>query len=254
MTSVWIVAYNTLRQTLRQRLLYNVAIFGIGLVLVSKVIGDLTYGYADRVVRSIGLAGVAISLDLIALLVGVSLIHDEIDRKTLFVVLVRPVSRAQYVVGRYLGLVATLVLTLFGLSAVFIIALISSRGWPVLGDFIALSASIPESAILAGVGLVLSSFSTPTLSAGIGIGVWIAAASTDDFVRLTQKEGGLIHLVARVVYYILPSTARFNFREIAIYDQVVPFADWAGTFAYGVVYCIVLAALASAILNRREMV
>jgi ABC-type transport system involved in multi-copper enzyme maturation permease subunit len=254
MKAIWIVASNTFRQTVRQRLFYNIAIFGIGMVLLSMVIGGLTYGYADRVVRSVGLAGVAISVDLIALLVGVTLIHQEIDRKTLFVVLVRPVSRGQYVWGRYLGLVSTLIVALVGLSLVFFGTLIMSRGSPVSGDFIALSAAIPESAILAGIGLVLSSFSTPSLSAGIGLGIWIASASTDDFVRLTAPQGGLAHVLAQISYYIFPSTARFNFREWAIYEHVVSVTDWASAMGYGVVYCVVLGGLASLILSRREMI
>src|SRR5438067_1870881 len=119
MTPIFIVAANTFRQTLRQRLFYNIFIFGVGMVLLSLVVGNITYGYQHRVVRSIGLSGVALALDLIAILVGVTLIHQEIDRKTLFVVLVRPIGRAQYVWGRYLGLVAALSLTLVGLTAVY---------------------------------------------------------------------------------------------------------------------------------------
>jgi ABC-type transport system involved in multi-copper enzyme maturation permease subunit len=218
------------------------------------VLGTITYGFIDRVVRSIGLGGIAIALDLIALLVGTTLIHQEIDKKTLFVVLVRPVRRFEYLVGRYLGLVATLALTLIGLSAVFFFALSLSNGNPQQGDFVALAAALPESAILAGVGIVLSTFSTPTIASGIGIGIWIVGETTDDFVQLTLKAEPSVHAIAQIAYYVFPGLSRFNFRELAIYNMSATFAEYGGAFIYGVAYCVFLGALGSIILSRREMV
>jgi ABC-2 type transport system permease protein len=253
-SAIWIIAQNTFRQTLRQRVFYNVAIFGVGMVLLSMLVGNITYGYIDRVVRSIGLGGVSVALAPLALMVGTTLVHQEIDKKTLFVVLVRPVQRWQYIAGRYLGLIATLALTLVGLSVVFCFALFMSFGSPQPADFVALAASLPESAILGGVGILLSSFSTPTLSAGIGIGIWIVGACTDDFIELTKKADPGVRMLAKIAYYAFPSLARFNFRDLAIYEHTAKVQDYAGAFAYGLAYCILLGAAASVILSRREMV
>ncbi len=254
MTSIFVLAINTFRQTMRQRLLYNIAIFGVGMVLVSMVIGNITFGYPDRVVRSIGLSGVAIALDLIALLVGVTLIHQEIDRKTLFVVLIRPIERWQYVCGRYLGLLMAIALMGLGLSVVFIVTLLSVGGTPGANDFIALLAAVPEAALLGGIGLTLSAFSTPTLSAGIGLGLWLSAATTDDLVRLTAKaESVEVKYLAKFIYYALPSLHRLNFREAAIYQDPVSTAEFVSALGYGALYACALVAIASLILSRREM-
>jgi Cu-processing system permease protein len=255
MNAIWVIALNAFRQTMRQRLFYNVAVFGIGMMLLSMVVGNLTFGYPDRVVRSIGLSGVSIALNLVGLLVGVGLIHQEIDKKTLFVVLTRPVRTWQYVLGRYLGLVLTLFVAAAGLSVVFLLTLVSSSGTPAAQDFLALIATIPEAAILGGLGIVLSSFSTPTLSAGIGIGMWIACSALDDFVRLAEKaQAQSTATIARVVSYILPNLSRFNFREVAIYQSAPPFNEFFFALAYGGLYALALVALASAILSRREMI
>jgi hypothetical protein len=120
-------------------------------------------------------------------------------------------------------------------------------------DFAALSMAFPEAAILAGVGLLLSSFSTPTLSAGIGLGIWLIGASTDDFLALTKNSDPMVKMIAEVGYYVFPSLARFNFREFAIYKVAVSGEDYAWAFAYGGVYCALLAAIASLILSRRQM-
>ncbi|MBK8014334.1 MAG: ABC transporter permease [Deltaproteobacteria bacterium] len=254
MRVIGLIAFNTFRQTLRQRLYYNVAIFGVGMLILSMVMGNITFGYPDRVVRSIGLSGVCISLDLIALLVGVGLIHEEIDKKTLFVVLARPVGRVRYVAGRYLGLVSALGLALFGLTGVYFLTLTAAGGsitWP---DVVAVAAALPEAMLLGGIGLVLSAFSTPTLSSGIGFGLWIAAATSDDLVRLTAKAEPSVRALTTAVYYALPSLERLNFRQAAIYGQHLGVWEVVGALSYGAVYSVFLVALASLILSRREMI
>lgn len=247
------IATNTLRQTVRQRLFYNILFFGVGLVILAMVVSNITFGFPDRVVRSIGLSGVTLATDLMALLIGVNLIHQEIDRKTLFVVLTRPVHRWQYVTGRYLGLVMAVVLMSIGLAAVFVVVLVMAKGSLTHQDAFALAAAVPEACILGAVGLVLSSFSTPTLGTGLGIGVWLIGASTDDFVKLTLDQG-MNNQIAQVVSYAFPALARLNFRDNAVYSLPVSLGDWSGAVVYAVVYVSALIALASAILSRREMV
>jgi Cu-processing system permease protein len=253
MSPILLIAANTLRQTIRQRLYFNIAVFGVGMVLLAMVVGQITFGYPDRVVRSLGLTGVTIAVDLLALLTSVSLIHEEIDRKTLFVVLTRPLSRWQYVVGRYLGLLVAVTLAMTGFGAVFFLVLMAVGGTPTAIDLWALAAAIPEAAILGAFGMVLSAFSTPTLSAGIGLGFWLAAATTDDLMNLTAKSEAPARLVATAAYYALPSLARFNFRELAVYGGAVSLPDVLGTLGYAGLYMAGLVALASVILSRREM-
>jgi Cu-processing system permease protein len=252
MNAVLMIASNTFRQTVRQRLFYNVLLFGVGMVVFSMVVGNLTYGFPDRVVRSIGLSGVSLALDLMAMFIGVTLIHQEIDKKTLFVLLTRPVARWQYVAGRFVGLLAALVTITVGLSLVFAFVLTSVRGRMTGLDLLALSSAFPEAAVLGAIGLVLSTFSTPTIGSGIGIGAWIIAASTDDLIGLTEKDT-LAHDAAQVLSFVFPSLARFNFREAAVYQSDIPLIDGVTVWLYGGAYCLALVALASAILARREM-
>lgn len=254
MNSIWRIATNTLRQTIRERLFFNILIFGIAMILLSMVVGNLTYGTVFRVVRSIGLSGVTIAIDLIALLVAVGLVHQEIDRKTLFVVLVRPIARWQYVLGRYLGLLLAVALALAGFSLIYSTAVVLGSGSPSGKDALALLMVLPEAAVLAAFGILLSSFSTPTLSAGVGLGFWIAATAVDDLVRLTQEAPEWVQSVARGVYYLLPAFERFDFRQNALYDLPVDSTLVAASASYGIVYAAALVAISALILSRREMV
>ena len=127
MNALWMIASNTVRQTVRQRLFYNVALFGVGMVVLAMIVSNITFGFPDRVVRSIGLSGVTFAVDLMALLVGVTLVHQEIDKKTLFVLLTRPLTRWQYVAGRFLGLFLTIVAMTVGLGLAFAAVLALTR-------------------------------------------------------------------------------------------------------------------------------
>ena len=253
LTAIGLVASNTLRQTIRQRLYFNIGVFGVGMVLLAMVVGQITFGYPDRVVRSIGLSGVSMAVDLMALLVGVSLVYDEIDKKTLFVVLTRPLSRASYMIGRFVGLVLAIVLALLGFSLIFVAVLEAVGGDLRAADVFALVGVIPEAAILGAFGLLLSAFSTPTLSAGVGIGFWIVAATTDDLVNLTVKSEQPLRALVRGLYYVLPSFARFDFRSVAVYAGEVVAADFWLAMAYGGLYAAGLLGLASVVMSRREM-
>ena len=254
MSRILAVAHNTFRQTVRERLFFNIFIFGAFMLLLGMVVANITFGHGDRVVRSIGLTGITLALDLIGLLIGVSLIHQEIDKKTLFVVLTRPIRRWEYTVGRYLGLLLSLATALAGLVVMYIPTLMFVGGDPSAADVLAFGSSWLEAGIIAGFGVMLSAFSTPTLSAGMGIGMWIAAATTDDLVRLTANAGGPPHTMAKVVNYILPSLSRLNFRDAVIYSQSIDLTAYAWAMLYGGVYCVLLVAIASIILSRREMV
>ncbi|MEL6186147.1 MAG: ABC transporter permease subunit, partial [Myxococcota bacterium] len=174
-------------------------------------------------------------------------------RKTLFVVLTRPVSRAQYVLGRYLGLVAALAGVVLGFSLVFFLMLGYVLAAPTSLDVLALAMAFVEAAVLAAFAMVLSSFSTPSLAAGIGLGFWIAAASTDDLVNLTAKADGPTRFLAGTISYLLPAFARFNFRDAAVHGLAVDPGAVLQTFLYGGLYAAAFVALASLILGRREM-
>lgn len=254
MSAILRIATNTLRQTIRQRLYFNIAVFGVFMLILSMVMARITFGDSARVVRSIGLSGTAIAIDLMALLVGVSLVHQEIDKKTLFVILTRPIRRWQYLVGRYLGLMAAVFTALIGFTLIFVVTVTVSKGSPVQTDFVALFAIMAEAAVIAAFGILMSSFSTPTLSAGIGLGFWLACTTTDDLVRLTVKAEPATHQLAKIISYLLPSLERFNFREAAVYKVPIETGDFLWSMVYGGMWAVVLLAIASVVLSRREMV
>ncbi len=248
------IASNTLREVIRQRLFVNLAVFGAALLLLAVVVSNITYGFPDRVVRSIGLGATSVVTNMLSLLVGISLIHQEIDRKSLFVILTRPVGRGTYVHGRFLGLVAVVWAALLGFALLFLLSLVMVGGHVQPSDALALFMVGVEATVLGAFALLLSSFSTPMVAAGIGLGFWIACASVDDLVSLTRGDDMLPQLLATVLAWVLPNFARFNFREAAVYQDPASFGLVAWTLGYALLFIIALQLATIAVMRRREMI
>lgn len=246
--------YNTIREIVRQRLFSNVLIFGVGIVLLAVTVSTLTYGEPARSVRSIGLSGVEIIGGLAAVLAGVGIIHRELDRKTIAVVLTRPIGRPTFVVSRYFGLVLTVWAVMVLLFLLVEAAVWVLGGAPSLVDGGALILAAAKAAVLAGAATAMSAYSTPTLSAGLCFGFWIAAESVDDFAGLAAAgdDPGMSTL-ATVFGWVIPSFERASMIEAAVYAAPM---DWA-RLGLGVLHCslysVFLVAIAAAILTRRDI-
>lgn len=254
MTQLWLLASNTIREVIRQKLFLNVLVFGLLMILFAQVVANLTYGQADRVVRSIGLSGTALALDLLAVLLGVAVVHREIERKTALVVLTRPVSRGTFILGRFFGVAAATTLAAVGFGAVYVLTLWSVRGSPTGLDALALGGALVESWIVGAFAVLLSCVTTPSLGAGVALGFIIAASSIDDVVNLTAQDGGALHAVAIGLSYVMPSFARLNFREAAVYGDIVP--PWAvgGALVYAACFAALFLVLATLALRNKELV
>lgn len=254
MRAVYLLATNTLREVVRQKLFLNVIVFGVLMILFAQVVANLTFGRADRVVRSIGLSGMAIALDLLAVLLGVAIIHREIERKTALVVLTRPVSRGAFVLGRYLGVASAGGIAAVGFAVVYALTLATVRGSATALDGLAMSGALVESWVVAAFAVLLSCITTPSLGAGVALGFIIACSSIDDVVNLTAKDGGFMHELATVLSYLLPSFARMNFRGAAIYEEAVSAFTVGQSFLYAAGFSVVFLALAALALGRKELV
>lgn len=254
MNKLWLLATNTIREVVRQKLFLNVIVFGVLMIIFAQVVANLTFGRADRVVRSIGLSGMALALDLLAVLLGVAIVHREIERKTALVVLTRPVSRGTFIAGRFAGVATANTLAAVGFAAVFVSTLLSVRGTPTGLDFLAMGGALLESWIVAAFAVLLSCITTPSLGAGVALGFIIAAASIDDVVNLTAKDGGFMHDFAVALSYVLPSFSRLNFRDAAVYGDVVPAVTVAQAVGYSAAFAAIFLVLATLALRNKELV
>lgn len=257
MTNVPILAWVTVREALRQKLAVNLLVFAIALVSASFMISTLTFGEQYRVIVNIGLTAMEVFGTLIAVFLGAGLVAGDVQRRTVYPIVAKPVSRAEYVAGRYAGLVATTTLNLAVMAVVFVAVLgFYLRGFGFVAEtpLLATLAGIAlQLAMTAAVAVLFSTFTTPTLSAIFALALVVAGHLASDLVRYWAKQGAAAAWMGKALYVVVPNLEALNFKEAMVYKDALPAGPLAASLLYGVLYALGVTAVAAAIFTRRDL-
>jgi Cu-processing system permease protein len=257
MNKIAAIAALTVREAFRQKLAVNLLVFALALLAASITISNFTFGEQYRIIVDIGLSAMEIFGTLIAVFLGSGLVAREVERRTLYPVIAKPVSRAQYLVGRYLGLVATTSLNLLIMAAVFSAVLAfytgglrflleTPFGW-------VLAAMVVRFAVVAAIATLFSSFSTATLAAIFTLALVVAGHLSSDLVRYWATRGTWSGLLGRAGYVLVPNLEALNIKEAMVYKDVVSPTFALTGLAYGLLYAAALVALSTAVFGRRDL-
>jgi len=251
------VALNTIREALRERLMYNLAVFALVLIGGSLTISQLTLGEQYRIIADIGTSSSQLFGTFIAVFLGVAMMAREVDRRTCYAALARPISRAQFLVGKYLGLAAVLALNVAAMAAATAAMLLVYRGpggipaGPFLGAF---SLIFVHLCLCAAFAFLFASFSTPTLSVIFTLSV-IGAGHVFSEVRpfwLTTPNVGLKSLV-RVLDFTLPNMGLVDMKEALTYGDAVTAGSFALRLGYGLTWTGLALVGAAVIFSRKDV-
>jgi ABC-type transport system involved in multi-copper enzyme maturation permease subunit len=251
------LAWVTFREALRQRLAVNLLVFAIALVSASFILSTLTFGEQYRIIVDIGLTAMEVFGTLIAVFLGANLVAGDVERRTVYPIIAKPVSRAQYVAGRYVGLVATTTINL-AVMAVFFVGVLAYylEGLGFLGStplLATLAGTAFQFAMIAAVAVFFSSFSTATLSAIFTLSLVVAGHLASDLVRYWSLQGDAAGWVGKALYLVVPNLEALNFKEAMVYRDALGAATVAPAFLYAVLYSVGVVAAAAAIFTRRDL-
>ncbi|HET9554211.1 MAG TPA: ABC transporter permease [Anaeromyxobacteraceae bacterium] len=256
-SSTLTIARVTLAEALRDRLLYNLVVFAVLLVAGSLTISQLTLGDQFRIIANIGTSATQVFGLLIAVFLGVGLVSREMDRRTCYPALARPVSRAGFVVGKYLGLLATLGLNVALMAAatgVMLSLYVGQQALSVPAFAAAFALTFLQLAVAGALAVLFSTFSTATLSAIFALSIvgagWLFGEVRAFWVAARQVElKGLI----RVLDALLPNMSLLDLKESVTYGDPVTLGSVLARAAYGAGYAGVLVALAALVFSRRDV-
>jgi ABC-type transport system involved in multi-copper enzyme maturation permease subunit len=253
-TRILAVAGNTVREAVRNRILYTLLAFAVVMIGSSAMLSNLSYVEQGRILQDIAFSAARLFGVAIAIAVGIHLIHREVDRRTIYTILAKPISRSEFLLGKYAGLVATIwLLVLVMAVAVAVVSLADER--PVGASHAAALALLGvELAVVVAVATFFSAFTTPMLAALFTTGVWVAGNLTRHLERLAEATRvEEIMGVARVLHALLPDLASFNLALEASHGLPIdPAAQVVFPALYGAAYVAVILLLASAIFRRRD--
>jgi ABC-type transport system involved in multi-copper enzyme maturation permease subunit len=253
LTRIWTIASNTIREAIRNKLLYTLLFFGITLIGTGVLVSTLSYVEGERIVQDVGLAAIRLMGVGIAVFVGVGLIHGEIDRRTIYTILSKPVSRVEFLLGKYLGLVLTtwLMLVVMGLAFAGVSL---GYGAPLRPEHAAALGLIGmELVVMVAVATLFSSFTTPMLASLFTVGFYLVGHLTRDLRQLgLQSDIEALKTVSNVLYRLLPDLESFNVTIQAVHGLPIPASEIGWPIVYGLGYALVLLFFAACVFARRD--
>ena len=253
MRQVVVIALNTFRENLRDKILYNLLFFALLLIGTSVLLADLTVMEHHKMVTDMGLAAINLIGVIIAIFVGIGLVSKEIERRTVYTIMARPISRTQFILGKYLGLALTLLVNVVIMLAVYLTTLWLYRA-PVHGALLqAVELIFVELVLVTALALFFSTFSTSTLSAIMTLGFYVIGHLTTDLKGIAQKSHSeAVKAVMTGIYYLCPNLEMLNMKGQAAMGASVPLSYQAWASAYGLLYAALLISAACAVFQRRD--
>ena len=266
MSATAAIALNVFRESVRDKILYNLVLFAVVMIGASYLIGQLTAGQDVKIIKDLGLSATSVFGLFIAVFIGIGLVSKEVDRRSVYSLLAKPIRRSQMIAGKYAGLTLTLIVNV-SIMAAALYAVLAYMAWgtpenikqawdaPALDPAMlkAVALILVELMIITAIALFFSTFSTPMLSAALTFGLFIVGHFSNDLRNFDQVvDSPATAVVARALYWLLPNLAQFDVKSLVVHADPVPLGYMAMAAAYAALYIAVLLVASMAVFSRRD--
>ena len=260
------IAISVFRESVRDKVFYNLVLFSLLMMAASFLIGQLTAGQDVKIIKDLGLAATSMFGLFLAVFIGIGLVSKEVERRSIYSLLSKPITRAQLVFGKYCGLTLTLAVNIV-VMAVALYAVLAYLAWGVPADMRAawdapaLDPALMKAMVLifaelmlvTALALFFSTFSSPMLSAALTVGLYIAGHFSGDLRNFREVvDSPAAAAVARGLYWVLPNLAQFDVKSDVVHGVRVSSGYMAMVGAYAALYIGMLLAIASLVFSRRD--
>jgi ABC-type transport system involved in multi-copper enzyme maturation permease subunit len=260
------IAVNTFRESVRDKVLYNLVLFAILMIGASYLLGQLTAGQDVKIIKDLGLSAMSVFGLFIAVFIGIGLVSKEVERRSVYSLLPKPIHRYQLILGKYAGLSLTLVVNILIMTLAFYAVLLYTawgidpvvqRAWdaPALDPALlkAIGLIFIELMLVTAIALFFSTFSTPILSAALTFGLFVVGHFSTDLRNFDEVVNSPAAVrLARGLYWVLPNLAQFDVKTRVVHGEPVPIGYIALTAGYAALYTAMLLTMAVGIFSRRD--
>jgi ABC-type transport system involved in multi-copper enzyme maturation permease subunit len=250
------ITLNTFREAVRDRVLYNLIVFVLLLVACAPVFGQISIGLERLILLNVGLSSISLFGAIIAILIGIGLVSKEIEKKTLYTILARPVRRWEFIVGKYFGLMLTLVVNTVLMTVGLYVALLITAHALHLSDallLVAIYCIVLQFSIMVALTLLFSSFSTPIFSAIFAFALFVIGTFAEDLKNFAAMSHGATKLLSMGAAYLVPNFASLNVISQVAHEQAVSSSLVLSNTVYAVLYSGAVTAAAVLIFERRNL-
>jgi ABC-type transport system involved in multi-copper enzyme maturation permease subunit len=247
------IAGITVKEGIRSRLYLVIFFFAVLFLLSSIALSDFTFAERKKILTDLGLTFLILFGLIVSVVLGITLIHRDLDERSIYFILSKPLKRSSYLVGKYLGLLLILVFNLLFMMAIHILLLllVAKEFEPNL--FLAVYPIFLELSLIAAFTIFYASFTTPALVVFFTISTYIIGHSLDILQFTVKKTSGIPHYILKGVTYIFPNLDFLDFKSAIIYHQRVGFEEFLWVTLYVLIYIGALLYFAKVIFEGREL-
>jgi ABC-type transport system involved in multi-copper enzyme maturation permease subunit len=253
---VAVIASNVFREVIRDRVLYLIGFFAILFVAANALIPYVAGGTEGQILLDFGLAGIGVLGLIIAVFVGTGLVNKEIEKRTVFVLIAKPISPGEFIIGKHLGLSAVLAVLVLAMTLIYIGVLSFYRiPYPLASLLIAILYQLLELSLITAVAILFGVFTSSLLATLFTFAVYLMGNLSRDLVTLGNlTKSSTVQTIIQGFYIVLPDLARFNLKNEAVYGLglLPPPVDLISSAIYGLIYIALLWAIAILIFSRRQ--
>jgi ABC-type transport system involved in multi-copper enzyme maturation permease subunit len=249
------IAANTFRETIRNKILYAILAFALFVIGMTFFLADLSVGDFARIIADVGLASIQIFGVIMAVFLGINLVSNEVERKTIYILLSKPVRRFEFIFGKTLGLSATLLLTTLAMATVLFLVHFSYRygGRAEPGIFIASAGIYMELVLLTCLASLFSTFTTPVLSAIFTLSLFLVGHLTNYlYVLGDQSRTAAVRWGSRFLFFLLPNLENFNWKNEVVYGSLKSFSILGWAAGYLLAYAAGVLCLSCLLFARKD--
>jgi ABC-type transport system involved in multi-copper enzyme maturation permease subunit len=247
------VAANTFRETVRERVLYNLVFFAMVMTLSGLLLRQLSIRQDEKIIKDIGLASIDLFGTAIALIMGVGLVSKEIERRSLYPLLAKPLTRSEFFLGKFVGLAFTLLVNVGAMTVGLYATLLATKGSVSLDLLAGVIPLYFGFLLVVALAMLFSTVTSSTLSAVCTLGVALAGRYSDVIRNIRQVAPETPSLLIDFLYYAVPNFRDFDFKTRVAYGEAVPLEvlGWVGVYA--LVYLTTVLGLGLLIFRSRDL-
>ncbi|PWB65066.1 MAG: hypothetical protein C3F14_05910 [Deltaproteobacteria bacterium] len=249
------IAANTFRETIRNKILYAILAFALFVIGMTFFLADLSVGDFTRIIADVGLASIHVFGVIMAVFLGITLVSNEVDRKTIYLILSKPVRRFEFIFGKTLGLSITLALTTLAMAAVLFLVHLAYQygGRAEPGIFVASTGIYMELVLLTCLATLFSTFTTPVLSAIFTLSLFLVGHLTNYLHVLGERsQAAAVRWGSKALFYLLPNLENFNWKNEVAYGGARSLALPVLAAGYLFLYGAAVLLLACILFSRKD--
>ena len=243
----------TLKEGVRSKLFFIILFFGVLFILSSVALSDFTFAEREKILLDMGLSFMVIFGLIIIMVLGINLLHKDIDKRTIYFVLSKPVKRGDYILGKYLGLVSIVFINLLLMAVLNFLLLLLFVGKLKPVVFLAVYPISLELMVVSAYTIFFATFTSPSLVAFFSLSIYAIGHSYELLTFTLKKSGRVGEVLLKIISYLIPNLDTLNFKSYLVYGRQLQFADFLWITIYALLYVFVLVYLAQTIFKWREL-